>query len=255
MISNLTAQATPTAYPNHVGLFGVVDGVIAEIKNLRLENVNVTGGDGSKHVGGLAGRNFGSITNSYATGSVSGDNTVGGFVGRNDNGIITNSFAAGNSSGNYHVGGFAGHNYYATITDCYAMGSVYGSIHVGGLVGHSRNGTISNCSAMGRAIGHSYAQGFVGWYISTTNNCFWNSEINPPLTYGGEGIIGKTTFEIRIQISNFLRSTWQLFGTVPDCNITITHERAIDRMVCWSATRRRCPESFIGLNFSDNLRG
>ncbi len=45
------------------------------------------------YVGGLVGyNNIGTISNSYATGSVNGTNLVGGLVGYNDTGTISNSF-------------------------------------------------------------------------------------------------------------------------------------------------------------------
>jgi hypothetical protein len=46
---------------------------------------------GKKYVGGLAGRNTGTVSNSYSTGSVSGSTDVGGLAGSNT-GTITNSF-------------------------------------------------------------------------------------------------------------------------------------------------------------------
>ena len=42
---------------------------------------------GNGLVGGLVGFNFGAITASYATGSLSGDSGVGGLVGHNDGAV------------------------------------------------------------------------------------------------------------------------------------------------------------------------
>ena len=71
-----------------VGLFSTVDeeGVI---ENIGVVNANVTGYD---FVGGLAGFNDGTLSNSYSTGSVSGNMDVGGLVGFNDWGTVSNSF-------------------------------------------------------------------------------------------------------------------------------------------------------------------
>ena len=69
---------------------------------------NVTG---NEDVGGLAGALWGRrniITNSYAAGNVTGENSVGGLAGWLGNGIITNSYATGNVTGNENVGGLAG---------------------------------------------------------------------------------------------------------------------------------------------------
>jgi len=75
-------------------------------------------------VGGFAGINLGSISNSYSTGDVtSGAGATaanfGGFVGANiENGQITSSFSTGEASGSDNMGGFAGLND-ATIESSY----------------------------------------------------------------------------------------------------------------------------------------
>lgn len=81
---------------------------------------SVTGGSGT---GGLAGRAYGTITNSHATGSVTGTTQVGGLTGLAYK-TITNSYATGSVSGNDEVGGLAGRA--NTITNSYATGSVNG---------------------------------------------------------------------------------------------------------------------------------
>ena len=95
-ISDLMINRSGT---NRVGLFGYMRGG-AEIANISLLDVDITG---SSDVGSLVGRNGGgTITNSYATGSVSGTGSysdVGGLVGRNEGGIITNSYATGSVIG------------------------------------------------------------------------------------------------------------------------------------------------------------
>ena len=140
-ISNLMINRRST---NSIGLFGTIVAT-ANITNIGLLEVRITGGRG---VGGLVARIFsGSIANSYATGSVSGNNTVGGLVGAND-GFITNSYATSSVSGNVGVGGLAGGNG-RSITNSYATGSVSGTNRVGGLVGSNGSGTITNSYATG----------------------------------------------------------------------------------------------------------
>ena len=95
--------------------------------------------------GGRGNDNGGTITGSYAEGTVSGNIDVGGLVGQNG-GAITNAFAMGAVSGSsYDVGGLAGANDSGgTITNVYAVGSVSGtSNNIGGLVGDEQ-GTITN---------------------------------------------------------------------------------------------------------------
>ena len=62
---------------------------------------------GTEFAGGLAGLNAGTISNSYATASVTAGAYVGGLVG-NNGGTISNSYATGNVSGSSYVGGLVG---------------------------------------------------------------------------------------------------------------------------------------------------
>jgi cytochrome c553 len=63
--------------------------------------------DGS-NIGGLVGFNsLSDVRNSYATGAVSGSDAVGGLVGRN-NGSVKRSFAAGTVTGDGATGGISG---------------------------------------------------------------------------------------------------------------------------------------------------
>ncbi|GBG03174.1 hypothetical protein AZSI13_25010 [Azospira sp. I13] len=65
-------------------------------------------------VGGFVGHNEGSITDAYATGAVIGQGSasnIGGFAGVNFvNGTISNSYATGYVSGGIQLGGFVGYN-------------------------------------------------------------------------------------------------------------------------------------------------
>ncbi|AJY45865.1 hypothetical protein TM49_09545 [Martelella endophytica] len=113
VITGLTINRSDTDY---VGLFGSAgSGSI-------LRNVGLVGGSvsGSGYVGGLAGYNYGKISNAYATGSVSGGSYyVGGLVGFNDDGTISNAYATGSVSGGGDVGGLVGFNNDGTITASY----------------------------------------------------------------------------------------------------------------------------------------
>ena len=94
-----------------------------------------------RQVGGLTGWNYGTITFSHATGSVSGSGgAAGGLVSRNENGTIRASYATGNVSGGDPAGGLAGYNWAGNIDSSYATGSVEGGAGVGGLVGRSTSG-------------------------------------------------------------------------------------------------------------------
>jgi len=130
-ISNLYINRTSTDY---VGLFGYVD-TDAGITNLGVTNCDITGDD---EVGGIIGYNFGTISNCYVTGAVSGGINgifIGGFVGKNDGGI-SNCYSTSSVSGYLHIGGFVGYNHEA-IFNCYSTGAVTGDYCVGGFVGYN----------------------------------------------------------------------------------------------------------------------
>ena len=94
--------------------------------------------------GGLVGLNFGSITTSYATGMVAGNNNAGGLVGLNSDptSLIFRSYATGMVTGNSNVGGLVGSNSGNVVAASYATGMVTGNSNVGGLVG-SNSGIVT----------------------------------------------------------------------------------------------------------------
>ena len=144
---------------DYVGLFGSI-GPRAEIRDVGLTAVNVTGSKSRKWVGSLVGQSGGSISGSYATGTVSGGDDVGGLVGFSS-GSISDSYTTGTVSGDQRVGGLVGSSSGGSISDSYATGRVTGSSSVGGLAGVSV-GSISGSYATGAVAGDSYAGGLVG---------------------------------------------------------------------------------------------
>jgi len=200
---------------DYVGLFGYL-GWGGQIKNLGVENTSVFGQnyvgglvgrnsgtisncystasvDGNDGVGGLVGYSYGAITNCYSTGSVSGISYVGGLVG--DGGGITNCYSTGSVSGGSYVGGLVGHG--GGITNCYSTGSVSGTgDYVGGLVGYNdKYSTISNCYSTGSVSGTSYVGGLVGAndgggrIFGTISNCYSTGSVNGTGDYVG-GLVG-----------------------------------------------------------------
>ncbi|MCF7956205.1 MAG: hypothetical protein K9M75_10410 [Phycisphaerae bacterium] len=180
VISNLTVSE---AY--YSSLFGKL-GTGAEVKNLGLENVSITGT--GNYAGGLAGLNDGSIMNCYSSGTVSGDDYIGGLAGYNNSGSITSCHSAGMVSGNFQIGGLAGQNAgqinkshstaiangddfvgglvghnIGTITRCYSTGAANGDDDsIGGLVGYNLNGSITSSYSSGKVIGDANIGGLVG---------------------------------------------------------------------------------------------
>ncbi|GGD88803.1 S-layer homology domain-containing protein [Paenibacillus nasutitermitis] len=128
---------------------------------------DVIGSNAGKDVGGLAGYNqYGTISNSHASGNVSGTVEVGGLVGNNSMGQISNSYSLGNATGSStDIGGLVGHNYIGSIRYSYSTGKVStGTVskdYAGGLVGYNLGGTVSNSFATGEVSGYS-AGGLIG---------------------------------------------------------------------------------------------
>ncbi|GHV14728.1 hypothetical protein AGMMS49938_11380 [Fibrobacterales bacterium] len=102
--------------------------VNATIQNIGVEIEDSRGGvKGGYYTGGLVGKNNGSVSSSYAIGTVSGTNSVGGLVGGNS-GTVNYSYALGAVSGTNDLGGLVGYNYdRSTISNSYAMGTVNGA--------------------------------------------------------------------------------------------------------------------------------
>ena len=203
-ISNLTINRPDE---DGVGLFGFVGdttgAAATEIKNLGLENVDVTG---NGMIGGIAGFSSANIANCYTTGSVTGSLVeinvygFGGLVGLST-GNILNSYSQANVSGGIYVGGLVGSLSLGVIANSYSEGSVVAGEHGGGLVGAnfaSINNSYSTSNVTGAFVGalvgvsqdavitDSYAVGFVdGTYQesgitglsggnNTVSNCIWD---------------------------------------------------------------------------------
>ena len=134
-ISDLYLSRSGTS---NVGLFGAsANGSI--IENLGLLSTTIYG---NYYVGAIAGRNYGTISNSYTTGNVSGSLDVGGLAGRNY-GTISNSYTLADVTGIDLTGGLVGYNFGGTISNSYASGTVTGTSNIGGLTGYS-DGIIQN---------------------------------------------------------------------------------------------------------------
>ncbi|MHC4642311.1 MAG: GLUG motif-containing protein [Planctomycetota bacterium] len=183
VIRNLTITID-TGSPDYLGLFGYA-GSGSVIKNLGLETVTIIAND--YYVGGLVGENDGTISECYASGSVTGDYYVGGLVGYNYQGTISQCYSSGNVTGAtthaHDLGGLVGYNEVGTISQCYATGSVtagYGRFDLGGLVGQN-SGTVSQCYATGAVSGGDnsyYLGGLVGNnYEGTISQCYSSGQV------------------------------------------------------------------------------
>jgi hypothetical protein len=187
-----------------------VGGLCGDNKSGTIRHCFATGTvNGQSSLGGLCGGNgaytssAGTIQNCYATGTVSQSVAqsykVGGLCGENW-GTVSQSYAAGAVTGEYYFGGLCGGNY-GTIVDCYATGAVNGLWSGGGLCGQDDRGKIIRCYSRGLISVGSLAGGFCGstytdgtygshgvtyedtanfWDVETANN--WSSVMGTGMT-------------------------------------------------------------------------
>lgn len=204
-----------------VGLFGYTAGVGGEIKNVGLEDVDITGGNYS--VAGLVGFNddFRDITDCWVTGSVTFDCSAGyaalcaGFVGYSDgvisdcyfNGTFTNVDAVGRR--NRQNGGFIGLEGGGTITRCWSGGTIImtgvdGSEteELGGFAGLCSGGSITRCfSTMDISIesdGVWGIGGFIGDNDGTVQDCYARGDVVATI------IAGPTTYDNIDYVAGFV---------------------------------------------------
>ena len=175
-----------------LGLFGYL-GEGALVSNLGVVNVDIAGATGRN--GALAGYCISSsIVNCYSTGSISGDDYVGGLVGElHKNSSISRSYSSSTVSGRERIGGLTGAvNESSSISDSYSTSSVTGDRWVGGLVGSSRSVSITASENTGTVNGSSSVGGLVGsTYFTTVIDCN-----NTGLVQGEEnvgGVIGNNS--------------------------------------------------------------
>jgi len=183
-----------------VGLLGVV-GEGGVVQNVGVVNGNVTGYD---NVGGLVGKNEGTVSNSYSTGNLNGTGRVGGLVGVNL-GTVSSSYSSGSVTGNECVGGLVGNNS-GTASKSYSTSSVIGDVNVGGLVGENE-GTVGDSYSTGNVTGNTNVGGLIGKNQGTVSNSFWDTETSGQGS--SDGGSGNTTAEI-MDIDTFKGVGWDI---------------------------------------------
>ena len=156
-IKNLTINTTT----NYQGLFGNI-GTGGNIKNLALENVNITGG---QFAGGIAGTlDGGTIENVYVSGNVSGTaDYIGGIAGDIIRSAVRNCYSTADvTSTGYNVGGIVGIGEANSIVEnCYATGNIKGLNYIGGVSGSSNSAaTIRNSAALNNYISSATGTGY-----------------------------------------------------------------------------------------------
>ena len=202
------------------GLIGWNQGEDSDVTNCYAKaEVNAV----STHVGGLIGYNlYGTLTNCFAVGGVTGTGYVGGLVGYNSDGHTITCYAAGSvdTGGGDYAGGLVGYHYgynkAGSISNCYAVGEINAGNYVGGLVGYNRYGRIYDSYTAGVATTTGSNVGsFCGYQhgsASVMQNCFWEGTgvgytVNSSYPGTITNVMGLTSGEIR-QEASFTSYGW-----------------------------------------------
>jgi hypothetical protein len=191
VIKSLTINSNSGSNTDEIGFFGGIglSGYTTEIKNLILENVNITAtGTNWLPIGGLVGSAGSGIVNiencAVISGNITNNNTssfapAGGIVGDMHNGTpvivkncynssaVTTKGLSGNGSAGGIVGRCAGSS--NVVNNCYNTGKIIGSSQIGGIVGDNY-ATIMNSYNIGIVSGSSNVGGIAGINRSTLSN-------------------------------------------------------------------------------------
>ena len=151
---------------DYQGLFGLAENV--EIKNLRMEDVNITG---KNCVGAICGdmRYKSNITNCIVKGSVKGNDTVGGLLGQHNVGQdetgISNSINYSNVEADYYAGGICGkiYDYYSRVK-----------------INSCRNSGTVKANKSGAAGITALSDGYAGGNTNQIYNCYNTGNITAP---------------------------------------------------------------------------
>ena len=188
-------RLTVTTNDEHAGLFGCL-GKAGTVKNVVMEDVQITSNRSSGFAGGVAGFSEGTIENCSVSGSVSGTVYVGGVVGAQWSGSITGCSSSATVKGTVRVGGVVGQTTGgATLTACYATGNVtleidpINNIRGGGLVGMNAGISLLACYATGNvtstgsSTGYVHIGGFLGNNYTTVTACYWKNNHEQGIGY------------------------------------------------------------------------
>ena len=232
---------TVTTYDQFVGLFGSI-GYAGTVKNVMMEDVQITSNRSSGFAGGVAGYSDGTIENCSVSGSVSGTVYVGGVVGAQWDGSITGCSSSATVKGTVNVGGVVGQtNGGATLTACYATGDVTleidpkKNISGGSLVGFNGGSrgllacyATGNVTSTGSSTGQVHIGGFLGNnYANVMTACYWKNNHEQGIGYNkkstkvtkvdGTGVTWKNAVDVMNTALQNAGSKWryELKGALP----------------------------------------
>ena len=177
-IISCTNTGTVTGTSESVGgICGKNGGTLQESHN----NGTVTGTGDAYNVGGVCGSNSGTVQKSYNAGAVTGKRYyTGGVCGINNSGKIDGCYntntgtVTGGTKGS--TGGVCGYNYGGTVQKSYNAGTVTGTGNsTGGVCGNNYGGTVQKSYNAGAvtAAGTLYVGGVCGYnYGGTVQECY-----------------------------------------------------------------------------------
>lgn len=192
VISNLTINGDDRT--ESVGLLRFATG---EIRDLKLENVNIDAPN-AQFVGGLSGDMFNAeIKNVVVSGNIKGRQQVGGVVGAlTEGGSLISTESSANVSGEYFIGGLAGEidskieegGRQIIINNSLTSGKIEGNDKFGGLIGASKEVRVEKSQSNATVLGNSdswYVGGLIG---QSYHNQIIESKFNGKVT--GDTAIG-----------------------------------------------------------------
>jgi hypothetical protein len=136
-IKNVTATGNITGTGNVAGIAGINYGTVTNSSNSA--SVSLSGAD-TYHAAGIVSYNHGTVKYCSNTGAIyqnpaSSGSAVGGIVARMDMGTIQFCFNSGDVTGVDNIGGISGWNMGGIISNCYNEGLVTASAIEGGIAG------------------------------------------------------------------------------------------------------------------------
>ena len=256
-ISNFTFDSN--AGNDGVGIFGHVDASGAEVKDVKLYNIDI---NSTSYIGtaGLIGHlDEGTISGcAVEDGSVHGDDHVGGLVGSTWGGTISDCSAEDITvSGEWTIGGLLGNlSIDGVLSDSYASCTVTAKVECGGLVGavSSSTGNVTRCTSAGNVsinyegILDRTAGGLVGENRGTIDQCYSTANVTGN---GADEIGGLAGRNFGIILDSY--AAGDVSGTYPTgglvgVNVKSSSEASITN--CYS-TGASTGGGLIGLNIDD----
>ncbi|SNS75574.1 The GLUG motif-containing protein, partial [Belliella buryatensis] len=204
----------------------------------------IVGRPNEAEAGGLIGyANYLDLSDSYATGAVSGKRVyVGGLIGSADNTTVTGSNASGSVSGEAEmVGGLIGRADNTTVSSSYATGTVVGEDRlVGGLIGFAEEVEVSDSYTTNAVEGKKgYVGGLIGGIFDGPYNPY-----SPPTNKRAVIRNSYTTGVVTITIPNDQRAIGGLVGSAYYTDIIGSH--ATGNIMGDRGTSSRDGTSYVG---------